>query len=50
MKKDSARGNTSEINVIMKFNSVICVPFGSGMLMYADTHKIAAKSAIMTME
>ena len=32
MKKDSASGNTSAIRVITKFKRVMCVPFGSGML------------------
>lgn len=42
-------GNVRIIIVIIKVNAVICVPFGRGMLMYADIHKIAANIDIITM-
>ena len=48
MKKDCSTAKTSPISVTTKLSAVIWLPFGRGMLMYADTQSTAAKSAIST--
>ena len=45
---DCLTGNVRIIIVIIKVNAVICVPFGKGILMYADTHNTAANIDIIT--